>query len=223
MSASAVDDALDLFGVLMATRLVRVAQRASQKNKAADLPKQAQAGHTLAAAVAVLLAAMDEAGEDAADVGSKATLDVASVMVAIEQVAPRDRLAVAVATVEMLAPADEDDDDGAWREELVKRFGVVRQFLPSLAQVVSFSATGTGQAVLDALRELPALIGRKRVKESEIRTDLVKGSWRRLVTGNPDPPAGVIDRHAYVLCVLEALWKALRYREVYATDSKRWG
>lgn len=51
----------------------------------------------------------------------------------------------------------------------------------------------------------------------------MKGSWRRLVAGNPDLPAGVIDRHAYVLCVLEALWKALRYREVYATDSKRWG
>lgn len=56
-------------------------------------------------------------------------------MAAVEQVAPLDRLAAAVATVKMLAPAD-GDDDGAWREELVKRFGVVRQFLSLLAQVV---------------------------------------------------------------------------------------
>ncbi len=49
------------------------------------------------------------------------------------------------------------------------------------------------------------------------------GSWRRLVHNNPDLPDGVIDRKAYVLCVLEALWKALRNREVFAQDSKSWG
>lgn len=53
--------------------------------------------------------------------------------------------------------------------------------------------------------------------------DLVAGSWRRLVFDNPklDPP--LIDRPAYVFCVLETLHSALRRRDAYAVGADKWG
>lgn len=110
LSASAEDDALDVFGVLMATKLIKAAERTSRETKLASLPKLSKASSTLASAVGVLLSAMREAGESATDDGPGAVVDMAAVWAAIEEVVPRRRLAAAVATVEELAPADEDDD-----------------------------------------------------------------------------------------------------------------
>ncbi len=104
----------------------------------------------------------------------------------------------------------------------VSRWAVVRPFLPLLAEAIPFGATPAGQPVLDAVAELPELIGRKKVRISEIREDLVVGSWRKLVTAGEDLEPGCVDKHAYALCVLEALHRALRHREVFARDSKRW-
>lgn len=231
LQASAVDDALDVFAALMATKLVRVAERTSREQKLARLPQLRKASGTLAAAVAVLLEAtapaeateQDGGDDDGKDgYGSAELVDTSDVWAAIAEVVGREELAAAVTTVQELAPP-EDDDAGGWRAELVKRYAVVRPFLLLLAEVVPFGATPSGQSVVDAVRELPELIGRKRVRESEIRTELVVGSWRRLVTGNPELAAGTVDRHAYVLCVLEALWKALRHREVHVLGSPRWG
>ena len=49
------------------------------------------------------------------------------------------------------------------------------------------------------------------------------GSWRRLVFASPELPAGVADHRAYVCCVLEALHRGLRRREIYAEGADRWG
>lgn len=222
LTSSAVDDALDVFGVLVATKLIKVAERVSKETKLATLPKLSKASVTLAAACGVLLTALKEAGEHAVELGREVELDVASMVAAIDAVAPRDRLADAVATVEELAPSN-DDDDAAWRAELVGRWAVVRPFLELLAKVVPFGANDNGRPVLDAARELPDLVRHKKIREDEIRSELVVGSWRKLVTGSPDIEDGYVDKHAYALCVLEALWKALRHREIYAQDSKRWG
>ena len=227
LTAAAVDDALDLFGVLMATKLVRAAERTSREQKLATLPRLRKASAVVAAAAAVLLETLEQAEADQADQADDACaaavmVDVAGMWAAVEQVVDREQLAAAVDTIGELAPA-EDDDDGAWRAELVKRFAVVRPFLPLLAEVLPLAATDAGRPVLAALQTMPELLGRKRLRASEIRPELVVGSWRRLVTGNPELPAGAVDRHAYVLCVLEALWRALRHREVYALGSVRWG
>jgi hypothetical protein len=141
LAAAAVDDALDLFGVLMATKLIRVAKRTSRAERLAALPRLARASATLAAAVTVLLETTDAAAGDGdrRSATGGARLDVAGVWTAIEQVAPRERLAAAVHTVEELAPPDADDN-GAWRAELVKRFAVVRGFVPLLAEVIPFGA-----------------------------------------------------------------------------------
>lgn len=52
--------------------------------------------------------------------------------------------------------------------------------------------------------------------------ELVTGSWR-LVFGNPQLEPPLIDRAAYVFCILEALHSALRRREVYAVGADKWG
>ena len=52
---------------------------------------------------------------------------------------------------------------------------------------------------------------------------LVQGSWRRLVLQSPQLPAGVADHRAYTFCVLEALHRGLRRREIYACRGDRWG
>jgi hypothetical protein len=43
------------------------------------------------------------------------------------------------------------------------------------------------------------------------------------VFSNPELPAGAADHRAYVFCVLEALHRGLRRREIYAVGADRWG
>jgi hypothetical protein len=131
-------------------------------------------------------------------------------------------LAAAVADILELAPAPDSDADEAWRAQLVNRFATVRPFLPVLTDVVCFEATPEGAPVLDALRTLPKLIGRKKVTTDEIDTGLLAGSWRRLVLAAPHLEAGLVDWRAYVFCVLEQFHRHLRRRDVYATNSSKW-
>lgn len=222
LQASAVDDALDVFATLMATKLIKAAERTSREAKIASLPKLTKASATLASAVDALLTALTEPHETSISDDDAAQLEVSDLWAAIEEVVPRDRLAAAVETVQQLAPP-QADDAAAWRAELVNRWAVVRPFLPLLAEVIPFGATPAGEPVLAAVGELPELIGRKKVRSCEIRAQLVTGSWRALVLHSPAVEPGGADKHAYALCVLEALYKALRHREVYACGSRRWG
>jgi TnpA family transposase len=212
LEVSAVDDVLDLFTLLMATKLLAWAERESNKQRQRDMPRLARASVTLAKAARVLLAADVQA------------VTATELWAAVEQVASRDKVASAIEAVEELAPFGEDDDDDADRRaELVKRYATVRPFLPMLTAVVPFGSTDAGAPVLAAARSLPDLAGRKRVRASEVDGALVAGSWRRLVLANPDLPAGAVDHRAYALCVLEQLHRALRRRDVFATGSVRWG
>jgi len=77
--------------------------------------------------------------------------------------------------------------------------------------------------VLAALRGLPTLLGRKKVRPGEINGEVVPAGWRRLVYAGPDLEPGTIDRRAYVFCVLEQFHRHLRRRDSYAAGSARWG
>ncbi len=112
LSASAVDDALDVFSVLMSTKLIKAAERTSRETKLVRLPKLTAASATLASAVRAV-EDMRQAATEAGD-GESVGWDVSAVWAAIEEVVPRTRLAAAVETVEELAPPAEDDD-AAWR------------------------------------------------------------------------------------------------------------
>jgi hypothetical protein len=119
---------------------------------------------------------------------------------------------VALTTIAAVVP-DTDGDDGAERRaELVARYGIVRGFIRLLVEVIGFGAVEAGAPVVKALKQLPDLIGRKRVGAEEVSTELVTGSWRRLVFANPNLPHGLVDKAAYPFCVLEHLHRSLRRR-----------
>nr|WP_244942775.1 hypothetical protein [Streptomyces inhibens] len=79
-----------------------------------------------------------------------------------------------------------------------------------LVKVVDFGATPEGLPVLNALKWLPDLMGRKKVSPQEIDTGLLVGSWRRLVLAVPHLEPGTVVWKAYVFCVLEQFYRMLR-------------
>jgi hypothetical protein len=141
----------------------------------------------------------------------------------IEKVVPRHELAAAIASLFELTPPLDSDADESWRAMLVSRFGTVRPFLKLLLKVVDFGATPEGHPVLAALKSLQELTGRKKVGPKEIDTDLLVGSWRRLVLSAPHLEPGTVDWKAYTCCILEQFHRMLRRREVFAKNSSKWG
>jgi len=187
---TATDDALDLLDVLMATKLLARAERATNNEKLRSLPRLARASTTLKAVVVVLIGA-PEADQD----GQVMTL--VEVWNQIEAVVSRSELAAAMMAIEELTPAADSDDNEAWRAELTKRYAVVWA-VPVAAQ--------RGHRLRRCARG-PGDPG---------------SSWRRLVYTGPDLEPGTIDRRPYTFCVLEALHRALRRRDVFAPGSARW-
>lgn len=97
LEAQAVDDALDLFAVLMANRLISPARRASDRDRPAMLPQLEKAARILAKASKILTEELDLVAEAGTD------LDVAGLWAAVEETVPRTAVSGAVATVEALA------------------------------------------------------------------------------------------------------------------------
>jgi len=220
LHTNAIDDALDLFAVLMASKLIGPAERASVAERLRALPQLAKASATLAIAARVLLELAElydsNAPEAVSPVDAWARLRAA---------VNREQLAAAVAVVEEFAPDAGDDAASGQRQELLKRYATVRPFLPMLSAVVPMASTDLGRPVLLAVQGLADLLGRKQLRRSDIVEAVVAGSWRRFVFAVDPTSAGgeSVDLRAYVLCVLESLYRALRRRDVYALGSARWG
>ncbi|TMR93937.1 Tn3 family transposase [Nonomuraea basaltis] len=220
LEAQAVDDALDLFAVLMANRMISPARRASERERLAMLPQLEKAARILAKASKILTEELDLVAEHDAD------LDVAALWAAVEEAVPRTAVAGAVATVEALVPEDDGSAEAAMRENLASRYNTVRPFLSLLGESDALDAAPAGRRILKAVRRLPAL-SRRRVKDRpllprEVDADLVPAMWRRAVFSNAKLPQGAVDRDAYVVCVLEHLHRALNRRDVFAAPSNRW-
>jgi hypothetical protein len=94
LEQAALDDALDLFDLLMATKLLARAERESAREHLRALPRFAAASAKLAAAVQVLLDATS----------SVANLSLAELWAEIEAVVPRQEVAAALAEVAEFAP-----------------------------------------------------------------------------------------------------------------------
>ena len=213
LETTSVDDALVLFDALMATNLLAKADREGQAEKARAFPKLRTAAVVMARAMGVVMGTEQKSST------------VAELWAKIEAVVTRDKLAEALATMDAFLPGEDDDEQLAWRAELVGRLATVRGFLPLLAAAVPWGATADGEPIIAALRGLPEVLARRKPTTEDIEEhhDLVKGSWRRLVYANPALAAGLIDKAAYTFCVLEALWRALRRRDVYAIGADKWG
>lgn len=229
LQTRAVDDALDLLDVLITSKLLARAERESNKQKIRTFPKLGKASITMATAMGVFLevtGASENLEQQAAHDGVEAEpVSLAQVWEQIEQVASRTEITQALADIVDLAGPADDDANAAWRTELVKRFPTVRPFLPMLCQVIRFGASPEGARVLAALRDLPRLWGggRNKVGVDEIDQDLLMGSWRRLVLGAPELEPGCVDWRAWTFCVLEQFHRHLRHRDIFATNSSKWG
>ncbi|MFB7668959.1 hypothetical protein ACFC1R_34440 [Kitasatospora sp. NPDC056138] len=86
---------------------------------------------------------------------------------AIEKVVPRAKLAEALAAIAECVPDGDGDDDAEWRAVLAPLHGRVRGFIRLLVDTVDFAAAPVGAAAVDALKQLPRLVGRRKVAASE--------------------------------------------------------
>ncbi len=216
---ASVDDALTLFEVLMSTKLLARAARADDKARLKTMPRLRRAAATVACAVSVLMDTPVEELDPAVPVS------VAQAWERIEKVVTREDLVKALADLsEVLPEGSEEDAETAWRA-LLDRYATVRGFTSLLAEVVPWGATRAGVAVVEALRELPKVQARRKPGPEHIDAGLLSdGTWRRLVLGNPLLVVnGLIDKHAWTFCVLDALLTALKRRDVFAVGADVWG
>ncbi|TDD24792.1 Tn3 family transposase [Nonomuraea diastatica] len=222
LEAEAIDDALDPFALLMATRLISPARRKSADERLRMLPRLERASKLVAKAGRVLVDQLDLVDQEDAD------LDVAAMWAAVADIASvsKEQVRAALDVVEELVPEEDGAAEAAMRAALVEKYNTVRPFLRLLGESKALAAAPGGRRVLAAVRRLPELsrrqVSKKPLLPEEIDAALVTASWKRAVYGNPDLPQGAVDRDAYVVCVLEHLMRALTVRDVFASPSLRW-
>ncbi|NQU36573.1 MAG: Tn3 family transposase, partial [Actinobacteria bacterium] len=220
LDAMAADESLDVFAELMSTRLINPARNTSDAQRLASLPQLERASRTLATVTGHLIKVL-ESGTD-----NDEPLAVNLLWDTIEQLAGREQLAEAIATVDELVPDNVGSAEAQTRIVLGERYRTVRPFLGLLGQSLSLGAAPGGVDVLAAVESLPRLAGRKvKVKPllpEEIDERVIPAMWKRAIYANPDVGEGAVSRDAYAVCVLEQLHKALRVRDVFVAPSQRW-
>ncbi|GGV57568.1 transposase [Streptomyces spectabilis] len=227
LESAAVDDALTLFDVLMATKLLARAERADVKEQMKGLPRLRKAAAKVKAAAAAFLDVPIErlTGGDEESEAERGAVAMAEGWAIVEQIVTREELVKAVVELgELLPEGAGKDADTAWRKQLIDRYATARRFTSLLAEVIPWGATKAGAPVVEALRELPKVQARRKPGVEHIDTTLLDGAWKRLVLGNPElAPNGIIDSKAWTFCVLENLHTALKRRDVYAKGADTWG
>ncbi|MGO4431085.1 Tn3 family transposase, partial [Streptomyces sp. MCAF7] len=116
LEAKAIDDALDLFEILMATRLISTAKRSTDKQRLSMLPQLEKAARITARVSKVVieeLELIDETG---------CAVDTAALWRALEEIAPRAVLSSAAVTVVSLVPEGDDTAESALRGALALRY-----------------------------------------------------------------------------------------------------
>ncbi|MFI6006156.1 hypothetical protein ACIA98_38240 [Streptomyces sp. NPDC051366] len=180
--AKAIDDALNLFEILMATRPISTAKRSTDKQRLSTLPQLEKSSRIVTRAAKVFI---EESGCD---------VDVAALWRALEEVAPRAALSSAAATVVSLVPEGDDVAESALRGALALRYNTVKPFLSLLGETSALRAATGGMRVLTGVKRLPALsrrkVGEKPLLPREIDDKLVPAHWRKAVYANADLPQG---------------------------------
>jgi len=218
LEGKATDDALELFDVVMTTKLLARAQRESAKDQAKRYPRVSREAGKLAAAMEVVLT-VTEAEQD---------MPIARMWDLIEDVVTRSELRAAVALIHEVAPPGLDPEQ-EWQAALCARFPVARKFVRRLAETIEFGATADAAKVLIALQGLPDLLDARpsrRVPTGFLDArladvEVVPAGWRKQVFTEGRPP-GTVDRAGYTFCVLSQFHTRLKRRDIFATASSRW-
>ncbi|GLR77431.1 Tn3 family transposase [Azospirillum palustre] len=195
LEASAQDDVLDLFDLLV-TRMFVDAVRKGREARLRSLGDLDAAARILSRVCALVLDG---------DVGDS------DLRTAVFGAVPQAALEAAVAQVDSLTKPPDDP----YLDELMAQHRRIRRFLPHFVRVVGLGAMPTGRPVLKALHHLRT-VGEGNARGAPWPTEFVPKSWERRVIRN-----GVLDRRAWTLCLVDRLRGALRRRDVFATPSLR--
>lgn len=195
--------------------------RATDKDWVAVRPRVAKASRMVNGVFRLWSEQLDLIAEHGTD------FDAGAMWRALEtEIGPREEVETAAALLDELLPPGADETEAEMRRLLATRYNTVRPFLSLLGESSALGAASGGKRVLEGVKRLPALARRKvKVKPllpREIDQKLVPAAWKRAVYSNPELPEGVVDRDAYVVCVLEQLYRALNRRDVFAAPSNRW-
>lgn len=192
LEASAQDDVIEILDALL-QEIFNNAAKADRKARLRSLKDLDQAATTLAKACKTLLNA------------DQAEIDLGE---AIFGQISRSQLIEAVANVESLVRPPDD----IYFQELDARYRAVRIFLPALLKHIHFKSSLGGEAVTAALKWM-------RSDETEQPPQgIVTKAWQRHVLAQE----GGVQRRAYTFCLLDALQKALRRRDVFVSPSWRY-
>jgi Domain of unknown function (DUF4158) len=194
--AFANDDVIDIYLAVISTLLSRT-ERAENKHRLASLAELDAAARVLAAAAAVVL---------------DRDIDDPDIRPQILSAIGEDALAAAVALV--TATTDPGDKSNT-RRRFLSRYPLVRRFLPTLLDTVTFDALTPGHRVLAALDHLRATEVDTADWESAPR-EVINASWRSVAVVD-----GAINHRGYVLCVCDRLRSALRRRDVLVPAADR--
>jgi TnpA family transposase len=195
LEASAQDDVLDLFDLIV-TRLFVEAVRKGREARLRTLRDLDAAALTLNKVCALVL---DSAVADG------------DLRAAIFATVPQTALEAAGAQIDSLTRPPDDP----YFDELVAQHRRIRRFLPQFVRVIGLDAMPAGQPVLKALHHL-RLVEDGTARGKTWPTDFVPKSWEHRVM-----PNGVVDRRAWTLCLVDRLRGALRRRDVFAAPSLR--
>jgi TnpA family transposase len=196
VEAVALDDALDLFDILL-TEIFSDATKAGQTARLRTL-KDLDAAALQLAHVGRLILQPEVTDEQLRH--------------AIFLALPREELATAVTQIEEVARPPED----LYYEELQQQWRRVRRFLPAFLATIQFGATPAGEPIRAALDEL--ILQEHRVQHKQPPLDVVTKAWRKYVLKDE----GAIDRKAYTFCCLDRVRAAVRRRDLFVTPSLRY-
>ncbi|WTO41785.1 DUF4158 domain-containing protein [Streptomyces chartreusis] len=161
LEAKAINEALDLFTVLMGTRLISTAKRVTNKERLSTLPQLEKASRITARISKVFMEELEHLEE------SGKAMDAAAMWQVLEEVAPRAQLWSAAATVASLVPEDDDSAEIAIREALTNRYNTVKPFLSLLGDTKMLGAATEGKRILAAAAGLvPAPGGRQAAAQA---------------------------------------------------------
>ena len=201
IQSESLGDALDLFGFVV-DDLFRRAEREGKRERLRRLKEFDRAALRLGTAAGVLL---------------DGNLPDDQVRRAVFELCGHAELAEAAKTVAEIARQPGD----RFHDEVLARWRSVRRFLPALLGTISFEGTRSAAPLLEAVDFLRRLEGRAgRPAMSEAPLGALSPAWLRLALGGD--PGSAPSRPAYTFGVLDELLAALRRRDVYVPDSRRW-
>ena len=202
LEVRALDDVLDLFGVLVAEFLSK-SHGQERRRRLRTLKDLDHAALLLCEAYQSLLT---PEGTGSVEVARNALF---------ERI-PASNLADAFHTVKSLAQPKQ----GRHYQDFLQRYRTARRILLTLLESVDFKANVPGHPIVEALSTIDKRRDARQTlwKTSDVPLEFVTSAWRRWVCPNGDE----VDRRAYTLCALEGLRDAWVRHDIFVENTRHW-